>query len=1828
MTTPEGLYYEGNIPLNLKNTIQDYIGRQRGAANLPQVQQDRADREWFSQARPATGESQKPTLFTVRGTGGRSMQQVREAASGKHPDYFGNFESIVGSGVDPELWDWVDVSYPGDVLNLTLDAFLNMDQTSAQGTQNLIDAINRTAGKFALCGMSQGAIVVSNVYDEIRYGSLRGRRGDFIGATVMGNPRRQRGYTIPGGIDPGAYSGGEATHGACTRNLLADCEPELWWDFANPNDFVADIGDSQYDKTRSGVLEFVLFDYNGPVFGIGQVIWDALRGGLVSTLEEVFNLVAYTINLLFLAPEAILALFGVTFPRDDGHFLYDKPYANLPGNTASAVNLAIARFNRIGAVSSNIVPKTVTEVLQVNFKLPLSVSEISFQALRVPCTATVWYLDRHSNWIQMRDAAYNPITVTLGYSSAISWYHATFGVYPIVANAVQVRLTRNADGEMGNQPYVVGLKDLLVRRNVYTRTQGTQALNDQEDSLGNVITKYIKDWDASKTIDDGPNTFWKSAPLPDPMAVACLYLDVRDPGGTAQIIDSLYIDPVYSGQSLNLYYSNDDNQGSLDLSPVNLLPETNINTAWRATQGLLDSTNPSLSGGAPPSNSAWLAPASWGPMVSKPIWIGIEWAPDWDLLDAGNGPPQNPVLFSVVPDSPTENQYWPTVSYEVGSNKIVLQLQDGNGSHTVTYHSSPLTPLYGVLGSGTATGGSTTTLDDYNQNWLNSGFKGKWVTITTGTTVRTVKIADNTATRLTLANTTSAVTAGSTYSVKSSIKGAPIQIVVGWVYGPNAVHFSATQRGTVLMGTTITTSTAVSSPDSPASALPPNVSLDGRVGYGWSYGDTASSLHGFRGLMSALVVKQEAWSSGETATQPGSAAQFQTGPTTYANPDPIQPLPDGTIPSTTLTNALLACDWTSQQFPIGGAHKSLFDAKFWTPILANYTTQKGKLYFPRPLPMKYLKLEFSNLTPEPYPVYDAGIKVSYETFPVTVIQAATQHTGGLLGAVTGLLTLASEIITGSLGSVNWLNPTTVRNAINAAFGNTQAPVQVFVGPGSVTGSIPNTAQSGISKMSRSEQTSPWVYRRTLLNPSYLVGHSLNTISGSSPDQTVIPSTSRSSVTVGETFAPVTTVSHSNVLPQRGADWWLFPGANLKMSANVMNGLTGCQVVTNRGPSSATRIRWTTASTHRYDIKTVTLDAAIAYFAGLRDVQALCTTYIANEDHASFSYPIYNPAVWTYSPSPKYVRQLKQESNQADSATNYPGGKNGKHPTYAPAVNADGTPYVFPDEQVAASSLLGPLSTTGTPYRLTNTNFALDLSGWSATGNWYWDSLNGLRVYEGGSCCAGTTADGTDQSLVSSPVSVAPGDQIIASAWVRFVGVTSLTAGSVTDNLDKTVTTASGAATDNTDGSARASDIDAVDRGDGTAVVLTIADQNDRTVVAPNQIATDYLDGTALVAAGTVVEGNDGTASTTAFFTGGQLSVTGVAYNSGVRVGTVDFTQTSYVGRSPIYRNPQGDIDGGIYYQLIGAYTVPSAGVDSLAVSLNVNGDVQSGTIYFASPQVNSTKGTSVTAQVSNSTQSNFNKLLCKFSDSGLVRSDSMWARLDPLDLNIDNLKLSYYVTVIGVPPGFWDDTFAQWEDQVVDWGNVQSSVAAQIDGTMTYNGQRSLRFSRPAQNSSKGGIQIVQQLNFVSDGLFRLSCVYYMAATGTDTITLRLVRISDNVVIHQEDNIVPVVGYWYLHQGEWVDIPHSTDQVYRIELELNGSDASDIYVNDLYTEIAAIRYIVQLGAGVPIDVTPLAYSENCNISCTVPVNSFTASTVIYSPHAYAYGCEFTPKYLQ
>lgn len=827
-----------------------------------------------------------------------------------------------------------------------------------------------------------------------------------------------------------------------------------------------------------------------------------------------------------------------------------------------------------------------TECVTVAFRLPLSVSEISTEVLRMPCNAELWYQDRSNNWRPILDMQRIPLKARVSRSDTKGWFKWYNKCYPIVAKKVQVRLTRYYDPALEGTDFPVGLRNTLIRRNVYERSQGG-FFEDEIDVMGNVVSKYVRDWDASKATDDNYTTFWKSGPQPDPAAVVSMYLDVRAEDGGPQVIDKLYIDPVYANQHLNLYYSSDAAVGTRSLSPITIPPAagtdaepTVLNAEWRYGRGLTDTAT-----GTGHSYYTW--PLNVGPQSNKDAWIGVEWRPSFA--------PMNMNLFTGPYNNGADYNPGEIVSYNGNFYARLLGPNPGYPPGTVYWGPALNVPAYNpiLFAAGEPTSNTVKPVLSYNptDRTFALDFFGK--------------------------NSQGTVFSVGASSVTPAIShawsaGDSIKVVAGWrkVAGIWNVWIKVVDA----RGRTI------ASLDRQKNDLPELISFDG-----------TAKVADFRGSLANLVVKLEPHTE--------SSESFLANPEIYCEPDPVVANDSGRYPATTLDNAIYVAPWLGREHGSGGSSPSHFDAKEWTPIWRDYIAVKGMLRLPQPISMHYLKLEFTNLTEQPYPIYESGIDVKYKVFPFSATQTSSLGPRLYTGE-GGFLGLGTFISLNGVRSVNWLDSNSVMQAIGAITATQTPPVVINPGNPYLSDILPNQGVAQVDNARRVEAASSYVYSRDVIQPYVLAQDRYNTIIRAEGLQAIQPYVDVPWTEI-EAANPntITKVKSTGTMPVRGTDWWIYPGQQLKVPASVMLKLTETQTVTERKFTLENRTRFNTTSVHRYDWRTVKRDAAIAYFAGVREVQPYTSTYISGEDTPVYKFPSYTDQHWVFTNARRFTEEV-------------------------------------------------------------------------------------------------------------------------------------------------------------------------------------------------------------------------------------------------------------------------------------------------------------------------------------------------------------------------------------------------------------------------------------------------------------------------------------------------------------------------------------------------------------------------------------------------------------
>lgn len=341
----------------------------------------------------------------------------------------------------------------------------------------------------------------------------------------------------------------------------------------------------------------------------------------------------------------------------------------------------------------------------------------------------------------------------------------------------------------------------------------------------------------------------------------------------------------------------------------------------------------------------------------------------------------------------------------------------------------------------------------------------------------------------------------------------------------------------------------------------------------------------------------------------------------------------------TLNDIIFGGDIRITEHPRGGLESNYFEEKTWVPVWKDYTVRKGKLVLPRPVLAKYLKLEFSNLTEQPYPIWESGIETQYKTFPISVRES--------LRTVSTTQTTTTTTQT-SRSDQNTVQTRTTSFTTSPKTSSTY-DVQVVADRYGTISNVLNTYDKPISSSFVKEVSDSTLYKRTTQSTRTL-----------SKDKYYTVVSGDWLIKIGKKLdLPWKEIYNANkslidndprvkLLPKRSPGWWIFPGQKLKISSKIMEMITTSEVKTERKETTLARKRFETTMIHRYDIQTVTRDAAIAYFAGLREIKLFTTNYITNEDS---NYVVYDMS--------KYFTVIEGEVQIDDEL--------GVHPVESPVV---------------------------------------------------------------------------------------------------------------------------------------------------------------------------------------------------------------------------------------------------------------------------------------------------------------------------------------------------------------------------------------------------------------------------------------------------------------------------------------------------------------------------------------------------------------------------------
>ena len=329
--------------------------------------------------------------------------------------------------LNPDVWNPVRVSYNDSSFTFLSGGTLigGMGASINDGVSKVIAQINALppGTPFAIGGYSQGAAVMSEIYNQIRTGSLTSRASSFLGGVMFGNPRRQLNHRGEiGGTWSGAWDVAGSTtggHGSFPATgpwaRLSGCDPTKWIEFANPNDIISSTGDSptgiNWTRGNDALLGLLYSQFAGDILfqGILQTLVPAYKSDIVTAIQTA-GAVGGAINYVIDVVGTILAQPGA------GHVLYP----NFPPPDSNGVipttQTSVSTTYTVGGSSTNVAaaksrvgrrpPSATTDYVTTKTYLKAS-GETCYQlALR---------------WLEGKAAAYATAPIVMPSTGSVGW---------------------------------------------------------------------------------------------------------------------------------------------------------------------------------------------------------------------------------------------------------------------------------------------------------------------------------------------------------------------------------------------------------------------------------------------------------------------------------------------------------------------------------------------------------------------------------------------------------------------------------------------------------------------------------------------------------------------------------------------------------------------------------------------------------------------------------------------------------------------------------------------------------------------------------------------------------------------------------------------------------------------------------------------------------------------------------------------------------------------------------------------------------------------------------------------------------------------------------------------------------------------------------------------------------------------------------------------------------------------------------------------------------------------------------------------------------------
>ena len=278
----------------------------------------------------------------------------------------------------------------------------------------------------------------------------------------------------------------------------------------------------------------------------------------------------------------------------DGVSLYDLT------QTIGSANLIEETTQRFWSTPPKYANDPTVEVVEVRLSDDRLINNFTFDLAHYPHNIQIWGKSSTEQYYSMlyEDTVYDSIPSLLSqaptqnhdhpqHSAPGHWDSREIYIDPQLLNDIQVRLTRITAGSppvVQNHtamngvaniiatpvPYSLGLRGFTILYDIDEQAALPTSALFTKDALGSSVEWSVRQEPSSNAID-GTLAAWRSSPQPSNDSVVNFYLDTRDANGNPQVIDKMFIDPLYPGPHCSLYYSNSDTADigtSADFTPL------------------------------------------------------------------------------------------------------------------------------------------------------------------------------------------------------------------------------------------------------------------------------------------------------------------------------------------------------------------------------------------------------------------------------------------------------------------------------------------------------------------------------------------------------------------------------------------------------------------------------------------------------------------------------------------------------------------------------------------------------------------------------------------------------------------------------------------------------------------------------------------------------------------------------------------------------------------------------------------------------------------------------------------------------------------------------------------------------------------------------------------------------------------------------------------------------------------------------------------------------------------------------------------------------------